>query len=165
MRTLLGTVLYPSDCYGFLLYRINIYPIFPVLIGIRWVITGLMLLMGGSSDSGSDNDISCIAQSLISNDKRKRESRRSTSAARSSIFGSSLEIGEAESPLLQSAEEEIPIPISSETISRRTLLWQGLDDNDNNTILNEDNLEVRQEEEDLARAQEALHNSKKIDLV
>ena len=74
-----------------------------------------------------------IPQSLILNDKIKREERRRSSVRIGSGIGdrSPLEIGGAsESPLLQSTEEEMPITWDIETGER---------------LLNEDtNLEVKQ---------------------
>ena len=87
------------------------------------------------------------------NDKIKREERRRSSVRNGSgIYGdrrSPLEIGrQASDPLLQSAEaeEEMPITWDVETGER---------------LVNEDtNLEVKQAEENLARAQDALHKAK-----
>ena len=118
---LLSTVLYPSDCinfwdapYGFVV----------ALIGICWITRGFGLLLGGNNDDNNDeqerinrmndDETSYIPQSLILNDKMKREERRSSSVrigSGSGIYGdrSSLSLGQAlESPLLQSAEERMP---------------------------------------------------------
>ena len=161
---LLATVFYPSDCinfwdapYGFVV----------ALIGFYWIMRGFGLLVGGRSNNDdeqerisrmNDDETSCIPQSLILNDKIKREERRRSSVRIGSGICSDrspLEIGEAsESPLPQSTEEEMPITWDRETGER---------------ILNEDtNLEVKQAEENVARAQEALHKAKsnmKVELV
>ena len=124
------------------------------LIGFFWIMRGFGLLLGGTSNNDdeqerisrmNDDETSSIPQSLILNDKIKREERRKSSVRIGSGINddkSSLEIGEA----LDSQEEEMPITWDRETGER---------------ILNEDtSLEVKQAEEDLARAQEALHKAK-----
>ena len=125
--TLLATVLYPSDCIltlGMLSPIHRSYGFAIVLIGISWITRGFRLLLGGNNDDNNDeqerisrrmndDETSCIPQSLILNDKIKREERRRSSVKiGSGIYGdsrSSFEIGQAlESPLLQSAEEGMP---------------------------------------------------------
>jgi len=167
---LLATVFYPSDCINF--WDVP-YGYVVAIIGFCWIMRGFGLLLGGNNDDNdlrgrlrqqaeadeqerinrmNDDDESCIPQSLILNDKIKREERRRSSVRNGSgIYGdrSPLEIGrQASDPLLQSAEaeEEMPITWDVETGER---------------LVNEDtNLEVKQAEENLARAQEALHKAK-----
>ena len=91
------TVLYPSDCLDFWDALNNSTQARPsrsfgfvvVLIGIGWITRGFKLLMGGSFSNDDDeqermnrrNDEtrSCIPQSLILNDRIKREERRRSS--------------------------------------------------------------------------------------
>ena len=82
---LLATVFYPSDCINFWDAP---YGSVVALIGFCWIMRGFGLLMGGGSSNDdeqerisrmNDDETSCIPQSLILNDKIKREERRRSS--------------------------------------------------------------------------------------